>query len=48
VHIPDDTLMATVLSRWPPEALLPGGSRLRKLVYRRHLFLPNSGALVDV
>ena len=48
MHIPGDTPMATVLSRWPPEALLPGGSRLRKLVYRRHLFLPNSGALVDV
>ena len=43
MYIPDSTTIMNVLSKWSPDALLPGGSRIRKLVYRRHLFMPNSG-----
>lgn len=45
VHIRDEAVMYTVLGAWPPEALGPSGGRLRKLVYRRRLYLPNSGQI---
>jgi hypothetical protein len=43
IYIPDDRRIADVFGKWPPDALMPGGARVRKLVYRRRMYLPNSG-----